>query len=204
LWTVWGASTLVTLGILAGKLHHEYYWLSLAPVVAVELGRGLMDLSARGIWGARLAVALGGTAVGLSFVQSSSTWRTPSEWATLPAAAAAVQAHVPAGAWVVAPEALLFASDRRGCRLEFARGSVLRAAGEWGETLRGDGPTALVEFYRGRGASYFADVGGAVGPAQPARLALHRAIRRRYKILLERPGVLLAALVEHGEPSDGR
>ena len=204
LWTVWGASVLVTLGILAGKLHHEYYWLSLAPVVAVEVGRGLMDLSARGIWGARLAVALGGTAVGLSFVQSSSTWRTPSEWATLPAAAAAVRTYVPADAWLVAPEALLFASDRRGCRLEFSRGSVLRAAGEWGETLRGDDAIALVEFYQERGARYFADVDPIVGPAQPARLALHRAIRRRYKILLERPGVLLAALVEHGEPSDGR
>jgi hypothetical protein len=202
MWTVWGASTLITLGILAGKLHHEYYWLSLAPVVAVELGRGLVDLSARGMWGTRLAVALGGVAVGLSCFQSSSTWRTPSEWTTLPAAAAEVRAHVPAGAWVVAPEALLFASDRRGCRLEFSRGSVLRAAGEWGETLQGDGPPALVEFYRSRGASYFADVSATVGPAQPTRLALHEAIRRRYKILVDRPGVLLAALVEHEGASD--
>jgi len=104
----------------------------------------------------------------------------------------------------VAPEALLFASDRRGCRLEFSRGSVLRAAGEWGEALPGDGPLALVEFYRGRGASYFADVGATVGPVQRARLALHEAIRRRYKILVDRPDVLLAALVEHGEPSDAR
>ena len=110
---------------------------------------------------------------------------------------------MPPGAWVVATEALLFASDRRGCRLEFSRGSVLRAAGEWGETLRGDDALDLVEFYRERGARYFADVDPPVGPAQPARLALHRAIRRRYKILVERPGVLLAALVEHGEPSDG-
>jgi len=196
LWTVWGTSTLITLGVLAGKLHHEYYWLSLAPVVAVEFARGLMDLSARGTWGARLAVALGGVAVGLSGFQSSNTWRTPLEWTTLPAAAEAVRAHVPADAWVVAPEALLFASDRRGCRLEFSRGSVLRAAGEWGETLPGDDAFALVEFYRGRGARFFADV----GTAQPARLALHEAIRRRYKILVDRPGVLVAALVEYGEP----
>jgi hypothetical protein len=122
----------------------------------------------------------------------------------LPAAAAAVRAHVPAEAWVVAPEALLFASDRRGCRLEFSRGSVLRAAGEWGETLRNDDASALVDFYRGRGANYFADLGATDGPAGAARLALHRAIRRRYKILVDRPDVLLADLVEHGEPSDAR
>ena len=113
-------------------------------------------------------------------------------------------ADEPKGTRWVAPEALLFASDRRGCRLEFSRGSVLRAAGEWGETLRGHDAFALVQFYHQRGARYFADVGDKSGPAGSARLALHEAIRRRYKILVDRPDVLLAALVEHGEPPDAR
>ena len=74
-----------------------------------------------------------------------------------------------------------------------------RAAGEWGGTLDRDGPLALVEFYRARGARFVADV----AEADPGRLALHEAIRRRYNVLVDRPGVLLAALTDPQDTPDG-
>ena len=100
----------------------------------------------------------------------------------------------PADAWVVAPEALLFESDRRGCRLEWTATAARRAAGEWGAEA-GDavrGPIDLVDYYRSRGARYFADLGDR--PEDPRRLALHDAVRRRYKVIIDRPEVLIADL----------
>ena len=47
LWWVWGLAGLVTLALLAEKLHHEYYWLILAPVAAAGLGRALVGLAVR-------------------------------------------------------------------------------------------------------------------------------------------------------------
>lgn len=198
LWRVWGVSAAAALAVLAGKLHHEYYWLALAPVVAVEAARGLATLDARS---RVLAAAAGVALVGFSLVQSRSTWRTPAEWASLPEAARAVRSRVPEGSWVAAPEALLFAADRRGCRLEVQPAAARRAAEEWGAALESDGPLALVEFYRTRGARFVADVFGA--DPDPRRLALHEAIRRRYKVLVDRPGVLLADLTDSQEAPDG-
>lgn len=195
LWTVWGASTLAALAVLAGKLHHEYYWLMLTPVVAVGIGKGL-DL-----WIERrrpLGWLAGVSFLALALLQSRSTWKTPAEWATLTEAARIVQANVPADAWVAAPEALLFASDRRGCRMEFTASAAQRAAGEWGKSLDSEGPLALVEFYRAQGARFVADV----ATDDPNRLALHKAIRRRYKVVVDQPGILLAVLLEPQEESD--
>lgn len=187
LWRLWGVSALGMLAVLAGKLHHEYYWLAAAPVVAVGVGKGLALLDARSRCAATAAACV---LLGFCLAQSRSTWRTPAEWASLAEASAVIESRVPPGAWVAAPEALLFASDRRGCRLEFTPASARRAAGEWGASLPEADPLALVEFYRSRGARFVADVGAA----GPERLALHEAIRRRYNVLVDRPGVLLAAL----------
>ncbi|WP_406695474.1 glycosyltransferase family 39 protein [Singulisphaera sp. Ch08] len=196
LWTVWGASTLAALAVLAGKLHHEYYWLMLAPVVAVGVGKGLDLLIVR----QRVLGGLTGAALlGLALVQSWSTWKTPDEWSSLAEAARAIEANVPREAWVAAPEALLFASDRRGCRMEFTDSAAKRAAGEWGKSLDSDGPLALVEFYRAHGARFVADV----LTDDPKRLALHEEIRRRYKVLVDRPGVLLAVLIDSQDELDG-
>jgi hypothetical protein len=163
-----------------------------------------MLLAARG---PALAVGAGGALIGLALVQVQDTWRTPPEWASLAEAAAAVRAAVPEGAWVVAPEALLYASDRRGCRLEFTPRAARRAAGEWGADLVGDGtdPLALVEFYHARGAGFVADLGaGGVEHASPrTRLTLREAIRRRYNVLVDRPGVLIAALNDPKGSPDG-
>lgn len=199
LWWIWGGSALAVLAILAGKLHHEYYWLAVAPLAAVGVAKALAELAQRDrkVW----AVAGVACLIAMSALQSVSTWRTPEEWSGLGGAADVVRAHVPRSEWVVAPEALLFAADRRGCRLEWGARSVSRAAGEWDGTLEGSDPLALVEFYRARGARFVADV--APGN-DPARLALHDAVRRRYKILVDRPGVLLAALSDPKDAPHGR
>ena len=99
-----------------------------------------------------------------------------------------------ADAWVVAPEALLYQSDRRGCRLEWtappcggrpASGTRRRGTGS-------AGPIDLVEYYRRRGARYFADLGDRRD--DPRRMDLHDAVRRRYKVIVDRPEVIIADL----------
>jgi hypothetical protein len=180
--------------------------LALAAVAASGVGQALDGIAARG--GAfRGAAGLAAAALlALDAAFSFSTFRTPPEWRSLGEAAGAVRACVPADAWVAAPEALLYAADRRGCRIEFTRAASRRAAGEWeppgghGPAEGVEGPIDLVEFYRRRGARFFADVGA--DPASPdlPRLALHEAVRRRYNVIVDRSGVLIASLDEPPRP----
>jgi Dolichyl-phosphate-mannose-protein mannosyltransferase len=191
LWRVWVLTAVVTMALLAGKLHHEYYWLILAPAVAAGIGRGWTMLVQwrRGLgWG-----------VGLVFVFSSaflsrSTWQTPPEWEHLEAAARLVQDVVPKGAWLVASEPLLYQADRRGCRLEFTPRAAARATAEWPRTGVGriEGPLDLIDFYRTKGARFVADL--APDRDDEQRKALHEAIRRRYKVRVDRSFVLIAEL----------
>ncbi len=193
LWRVWAVAVLVALAGVAGKLHHEYYWLALAPPAAVGVGRSLALLGRRR---PALAVGMGFALVGISLLQARTTWLTPAEWSTLPEAARAVRSIVPPGGLVIAPEALLYTADRRGCRLELTRSGARRAAGEWGAALESDSPLALVDFYKARGAGFVA-VPGVAGDSEsidPARLALQEAIRRRYNVLVDGPFVLIADL----------
>lgn len=189
-WWLWAGFALATMAMLAEKLHHEYYWLCLAPVVAAGLGEAWSRVAERN---ARLAWvgALGFGVLCVGF--SASTWRTPEEWRTLDGAAEAVAASTPPGDWVVAPEPLLYQADRRGCRLEFTPRAAARAAAEWGTDAKVDDPLELIEFYRSQGARWVADVGAGVGDDR--RMALHDGIRRRYKVWMDRPGFLLAELI---------
>jgi 4-amino-4-deoxy-L-arabinose transferase-like glycosyltransferase len=195
LWLVWGASAMAAMVVMAAKLHHEYYWLAVAPVAAVGVGKALLAIDRHGVRGRILAGVLGFGLIALSAGFAASTWKTPPEWESLVESARQVRQTVPEGTWVVAPEALLFASDRAGCRLEFTPSAARRAAGEWGESPGGSGALALVEFYRGKGALYFADVRPSAIGAE--RLALHDAVRRRYKVVIDQPGVLIAELTEN-------
>jgi hypothetical protein len=190
LWRVWGIAALVALALLAEKLHHEYYWLILAPVAALGVGRALDRLAAVGV--ARVLVVTAALVL-LCLVQVRSTWRTPPEWETLETASRVVSATVASEAWVVAPEALLFQADRKGCRLEWTPDAVQRAAGEWGMETAVRTPIELVEFYRRHGARYFADLGG--GDPDPRRKGLHDAVRQRYKVIVDCPAVIIAELV---------
>ena len=87
-----------------------------------------------------------------------------------------------------------YLADRKGCRLEYALKARVRAVGEWGATIDRDDPLALVELYRSKGAGFVADL-LPVGD-EPDRRALHDAIRRRYNVIMDRDGVILAELVE--------
>jgi hypothetical protein len=194
-WQVWAFAAVLYLVVLAGKAHHEYYWLALAPCGAVGVGCALGMMADAGKWGLRGAWLTGMTFTGMAVCLSASTWRTPGEWQHLSRAARAIEDIVPPNALIVAPEALIYGADRRGCRLEVTPSSVRRAAGEWNVTLERNEPIDLLEFYRSRGATFFADLEPEPPSAiEPQRRALHEAVRSRYKVLVDRPGVLIAEL----------
>ncbi len=134
--------------------------------------------------------------LGLSAIQVHSTWQTPAEWSGLLAAARTVSDTIPHDAWVAAPEALLFQADRRGCRMEWTGSAARRAAGEWSVRADVDSPIELIEYYRSQGARYFADLGSRHADAE--RKGLHDAVRRRYKVIVDRPDVIIADLVDSG------
>ncbi len=191
LWLVWAGTTILAMALVSAKLHHEYYWLPIAPAVAVGVGRSLdriMRIQPR------LGIATTLAMLGLSLAQSLPTFETPREWRSIIAAAQAVQGTVPRDALVVAPEALLFQADRRGCRLEWTPPAMSRATGEWGEKQAIEKPIELVEFYRLKGARFFADLGDAGD--DPRRKDLHDDIRRRYKVMVDLPSILVAELAE--------
>ncbi len=208
-WRLWGLAALVVLLCLGAKLHHDYYWLALAPVVSVGVACGTIELARSSRLKRAVAALAFATFLMLGAAQSRSTFVVPASWSGLRAAAESVRAHVPVEDWVVAPEALLFAADRRGCRLEVDSAASSRAAGEWrGVTLLERStiidiadvrtPLALVAFYRERGARFFADLTGD-DAHDAARLGLHEAIRRRYKVLVDGPAALIADL-DHEAP----
>jgi hypothetical protein len=201
LWRVWGLSVLASLALLAGKLHHEYYWLGLAPVAAVGIARALALLARRH---RGLAWGIAALMLASSAVLTCSTWQTPNEWKGLAEAARLVEETVPPGELLVAPEPLLFQADRRGCRLEFTAAAAARAAAEWpGADATGvDDPLGLVDFYRLRGARYFADV--APDDGGDRRKDLHEAIRRRYKVRVDHPSALIAELNPSETTSHGQ
>ena len=180
---------MVAMAFLAKKLHHEYYWLLLAPVVAVGIGRSLDRVAAKH-GGIAIVVAL--AMLVLCGYQARSTWWTPSEWNKLEGAARLVSRNVPRDAWVVAPEALLFQADRRGCRMEWTTPAARRAAGEWRAEIEVDGPLDLLDYYRRQGARYFADLGSC--DRDTRREGLHESIRRRYKVIVDCPEVIIADL----------
>ena len=201
LWRIWGLAALATMALLAQKLHHEYYWLCLAPAIAAGLGRAWSRIhnANRG-----LAWVVAGVLLASSAFLARSTWQTPVEWKDLEAAAGSARATVPTGAWLVAAEPLLYQADRRGCRLEFTPQAAARAAAEWaGATAESvKGPLDLIDFYRRNGARFVADVGPAAGDQR--RKALHQAIRERYKILVDQNSVMIAELTPPEDPGHGQ
>jgi hypothetical protein len=123
-----------------------------------------------------------------------STFQTPKEWDNLAAAARTTERLVARDDLLVAPEPLLYLADRRGCRLEYTSSAAVRAASEWpAEGLEaGASPLELIEFYRARGARFMADVSAAPGDVR--RIALHKAIRARYKLMLDTCPLFLVEL----------
>jgi hypothetical protein len=191
IWRYWAVMALGTMALLAAKLHHEYYWLCLAPAVAAGIGRAWIRLAdGHGVLAWTLALVFAGS----SLILTRSTWQTPREWRDLESAARTVQDAVSPDDWLVAPEPLLFQSDRRGCRLEFMPVGASRAAAEWpgAEKSVVSSCIELIDFYRSRGARFAADL--APAPDDARRIALHQEIRRRYKVLVDDPTVIIAEL----------
>ncbi len=192
-WRVWFSSATAALFLLGGKLHHEYYFLALAPAVAIGLARLAQRLR---FSGGSIFVAGGVLCLLMWFGRDAfhRTRATPREWIAWPPVVRVIRDRVAPAEWLAAPEALLYLADRKGCRLEYEPKARLRAAGEWGASIAPEDPLALVELYRSKGARYVADL-WPVGD-EPDRRALHDAIRRCYNVIMDRDGAIVAELVD--------
>ena len=196
LWSVWGISALAAMAFLAEKLHHEYYWLLLAPVAAVGVGALRLDRLAeprpRAIAVAAAAASLlCAFQVALDLADAGRVERASSR------RPAPSRRRSRADAWVVAsrgavvpgrPPRLPDGMDERGRRAERPESGESSAEVE--------GPLDLVEYYRRQGARYFADLGSR--DADSPRKGLHDAVRRRYKVIVDRPEVIIADLADSG------
>ncbi len=205
-WTGWWMGALATLFWLAAKLHHEYYWLWLAPGVAVGAARVLVGWECPNVTRYRMMggappvrLVVWGALVGLSAWLTRSTWQTPAEWRGLESAARTIDAHVSRDAGLIATEAVLYAADRRGYRLETTPGSIQRAVGEWGRNSPAKlaTPEGLVGWYHEQGAQYLADVGD---PGEGRRRGWVKPFRvSPYRVLVDRPGLFLVKLPEDAD-----
>jgi hypothetical protein len=162
LWTAWLLGSVATLALVSGKLHHEYYWLMVAPAVAAGMACWVArEFEAARMEGRRPWFPIGvvGLQVGLSIALASSTWRTPAEWARISDLPGAV-AELPPGARMIGREAVLYHADRRGMRLETEPAALGRALAEWGvETAEEEAtPRAALNWYHRLGARSFAEV----------------------------------------------
>lgn len=204
LWKLWALGLSLTAIVVARKLHHEYYGLMAAPLVALGVALGLTDLAAIGRVGRPLAWSAGIASAVLAVIQAAGTYSTPDEWTDLGPAADQVARLVPPEDWLVAPEALLFAADRRGCRLDWSPDGQARAASEWGaqSPVPPRDVLFLANFYRDHGARWLADLPGRLDAVPGAR----QALTDRYTTLVDGPHVVLVDLgsprrdPEHARP----
>jgi len=128
LWKIWAVVALLMLALLAGKLHHEYYWLILAPAVAAGIGRGwtLVAERHRGLgWGLALLFLL------CSGLLSRSTWQTPPEWEHLEVAARQIQEIVRRKRGWLRPSRCCYQPTVGAAGSSFTPRAAARAAEEW-------------------------------------------------------------------------
>jgi hypothetical protein len=205
LWKCWALAASGALIILAGKLHHEYYFLALAPVFAVGVARVVNALIPLGMSGRIAAVLAASGMLGLSAALSASTWRTPAEWGHLVDASQILRSGSNRDRLIIAPEALLYMADRRGYRLEFTSEAAARALREWNAPPTSHpGPLDLIEFYREQGASAVAEVQSE--PLDASRRGLHEALRAGFPdgIAIDRKGVLLLVRLSRQQHASSR
>lgn len=198
-WPAWAGASVAVLLAAGQKLHHEYYWLILAPPLAAGIGLAFAGWSGNARRNA-FAVAGAGLLAVTGVVQARSTFQTPREWSELAHAVQALRDETDPGEHVAAPEALLYASDRRGARLELEPASAARAAGEWGAAIDPTDPLALMEVYRSHGIRVAADLGPATGP----RAGWRQAMRGAYRVVVDQPCVFIARLDTMKTASAGR
>jgi len=192
LFHVWLFSLAAYFPILVRKLDHEHYYLALAPVAAVFIARALAAIAAAPlvkqcyVSGRTAAVGLGIGLVACNALASRSTFRVPSEWRSVTAAAAAARELIPPDARVAAHSSVLFYADRRGFTVAYGPDEIEYLFETWGERTNEPTPTALLEFYRRQGAEYFVELlGTARERNNPAFLDY---VRTHYRVVREEPG----------------
>ncbi|MBI3468573.1 MAG: glycosyltransferase family 39 protein [Planctomycetes bacterium] len=192
LFHVWLASLATYFPILVRKLDHEHYYLALAPVAAVFIARALVSISAAPLAGrfyvtgpvaaSVLAVAL----LGSDLLACASTYRTPTEWQHVPAAAAAVRECTPPSARVVGHSSVLFYADRRGWNMVYRPQEVSFLFETWGRQPTDPTPGTLLEFYRSQDTDYLVELLGTARERSHAEFI--DFVRDRYRVIREVPG----------------
>ena len=128
------------------------------------------------------------------------TWSTPPEWLQFRERGQQLARAIPQDALVIGREAVLYAADRRGMRMERDPEAIRRARGEWGPTAFQPEatPSGLVSWYHGQGARYYAEMADPRGvtpefPGDP------RSVER---VIYQGPGLLLLQLTEPDQHAD--
>jgi hypothetical protein len=198
LWWAWAGLATTTMAFLASKLHHEYYWLCLAPAAAAGLGLTWASIDA---WrpGVAFSAAVGFALLALA--ASDSTWRTPDEWLGVVEVGRELAEATRPDDLIVGPEALLFYADRRGCRLEYTMAAATRAASEWEPQRQLIAPIQLVEMYRKKGARWLADLNA--GSDDELRSDVNHSIAHVYGLMPGHHDFVLAKLEPDEPPTDG-
>ena len=200
LWRLWALAGLATLALLGAKLHHEYYWLLVAPVVAVGAAEALSWL-----WMTKTSTTwrflLGGVLLaqlGSCVYHARTTWFTPQEWTNIAQRSQKLAEFLPAQALVIGREAVIYSAERRGMRMEYAPLAIVRAFHEWGQHITPEeaNPEKLISWYHNQGAQYYAEMSDPSGPI-PTFPGIPSIVNR---VLIQEPGLLLLQLTEpnHG------
>ena len=192
LWLVWGISALVAMAFLAEKLHHEYYWL------LARAGRRGGGRRAR--WTGSPRTTGPARSPRRRRWSCSARCRSARPGGRPPNGTTSRRRRAPSRRRSRATPGS--SRPRRCCSRPTAaaagwsgrRPRRSRAAGEWGAEHEVDSPLDLLEYYRRQGARYFADLGSR--DADPPRKGLHDAVRRRYKVIVDRPEVIIADLAD--------
>ena len=196
LWRLWALGASGILVLVAGKLHHEYYWLLLAPAVAAAAVEGLACVRRLrpGYGGGLISGFLMLTLLGTSIYHARTTWTTPPEWVQFQERGLKLGQAIPGDALMIGREAVIYAANRRGMRMEWNPAAVKRALGEWGVEMKQEKatPAKLISWYHLRGARYFAEMADPRGPT-PEFPGDPSSVDR---VIFQEPGLLLLKLTE--------
>lgn len=127
-WATWAIGLAGMFLVVSGKIHHEYYWMAAAPLLAIGLSRSLVAYARQGKWFWFGTFSL--TYVVASLALSLSTFQTPREWQGIERLGRIVRDEPDTGR-IVAQEAVIYYCDTTGYRLEFDTDAVSRAADEF-------------------------------------------------------------------------
>jgi hypothetical protein len=194
---VWFVSLITYFPILLRKLDHEHYYLAVAPVAAVFMGRALVAIARASldlhcyVRGPAAAAILGMALVVNDWLAFRSTFHVPPEWRDVVAAAEAAHECTPPDSYLAAHSSVLFYADRRGFSFAYGRDEIDYLLGTWSKKQSDPTPEALLEFYRRQGAEYFVELLGTNREQDNAEFFDY--VRSHYEILRMEPGKYVVA-----------